>query len=127
LVQETFIKAWRGWESVRGAVQGWLYRIAHNVVASYQRRPTLVLAPLDDAEQAEDTLDAIEAYDERERIEETLSTLAPHYASALRLTLDGGNLPQKYLAQRAGIDVQNFRAHVSRGRKQFAAAYQKGA
>ncbi len=68
-VQETFLRAWRGFDSFEGraALRTWLYRIATNVcldmLRSGQRRPILLEAPPDEPspERTDDPADLVEA------------------------------------------------------------------
>lgn len=48
-VQETFLKAWRSWESfeARSSVRTWLYRIAHHVCVDMHRSPQRRARPMD--------------------------------------------------------------------------------
>lgn len=126
LTQDTFEHAMRAWPTVRSdAAKSWLYRIAHNLMISYLRRVSLVAwTQLDDAGQVYGQ-DEIELCAEREHIESTLAVLKPKYANALRLTLDGGNLPYDELAARAGVSRDLFKHHVSRGRRLFAEAWRE--
>lgn len=126
LTQDTFERAIESWGTIRGTTaRAWLYRIAHNLIVDYLRRGSLVMWSNLDAAAHVSGLDEIEQCGEREQIETTLSTLKPKYASALRLTLDGGNLPYEVLAEKAGVSRDLFKHWVCRGRKLFAEAWQE--
>ncbi len=90
LIQETFARAWQGWESLRDdrAARGWLYTILRNEHARLfeKKRPEI-----DDAQELDDVVDAGSGavFDQFE-MREALEALPRTYREPLLLQVLGG-------------------------------------
>jgi RNA polymerase sigma-70 factor (ECF subfamily) len=133
VVQETFIRAYRGLASFRGdsAFYSWLYRIATNTALSHlQRDPGEVLlgdaAPeeradafepgVSDAEDPERTLFAKQI---AETVQRALARLQPELAEALMLYEVDGK-PYAEIAGMLGIPIGTVRTRIFRAREFIA-------
>jgi RNA polymerase sigma-70 factor, ECF subfamily len=90
LVQETFTRAWQGWEGLRDdkAVKGWIYTILRNEHARLHERKRL---EIDDAQELDEIVDtgSATAYD-RFEMREALEALPRTYREPLLLQVLGG-------------------------------------
>jgi RNA polymerase sigma-70 factor (ECF subfamily) len=133
VVQETFIRAYRGLASFRGdsSFYSWLYRIATNAALSHlRRRPADVLlgdeAPeeredafepgVSDAENPERTLMAKQI---AETVQRALAKLQPELAEALMLYEVEGK-PYAEIAGMLGIPIGTVRTRIFRAREFIA-------
>jgi RNA polymerase sigma-70 factor (ECF subfamily) len=137
LVQETFIRAYRGLASFRGdsAFYSWLYRIATNAALNHlERRPGDVLlgddAPeeradafepgVSDAEDPERTLMAKQI---AETVQRAVARLQPELAEALMLyEIEGKTYAE--IAGMLGIPIGTVRTRIFRAREFIAARLQ---
>jgi RNA polymerase sigma-70 factor (ECF subfamily) len=85
VMQDAFIRVWERWDRVGGMENpvGYLYRTALNLVRMRSRR-ALVAARL--VAGAPDSTDAIQAVDERDRVDKALSKLPTRQRAAVVLT-----------------------------------------
>ncbi|MDH5246751.1 MAG: sigma-70 family RNA polymerase sigma factor [Betaproteobacteria bacterium] len=133
VVQETFIRAYRGLASFRGdsAFYSWLYRIATNAALSHlQREPGDVLlgddAPEERAESfepgvsdAEDPERILIAKQIAETVQRALAKLQPDLAEALMLYEVEGK-PYAEIAGMLGIPIGTVRTRIFRAREFIA-------
>ncbi|MCA9863705.1 MAG: RNA polymerase sigma factor [Thermomicrobiales bacterium] len=125
LTQDTFIKAYNALPSTRPdlAFKPWLYRIATNTAISQLRRRKIVqwIPFLPGHDHASDQ--SIErSVGRRQDIEQTLSRLPQHYASALLLRHYQG-LSLAETADALGITENAAKLRLFRARKAFAEIY----
>jgi RNA polymerase sigma-70 factor (ECF subfamily) len=125
LTQDTFIKAYNALPSTRPdlAFKPWLYRIATNTAISQLRRRKIVqwipfLPGHDHA--SEQSIER--SVGRRQDIEQTLSKLPQHYASALLLRHYQG-LSLAETADALGITENAAKLRLFRARKAFAEIY----
>lgn len=133
IVQETFIRAYRGLASFRGdsAFYSWLYRIATNTALSHlEREPREVLlgddAPEERAEafepgvsDAEDPERTLFAKQIAEAVQRALAKLQPELAEALTLYEVEGR-PYADIAGMLGIPIGTVRTRIFRAREFIA-------
>jgi len=132
LVQDTFIRAYRGLSAFRGdsAFYSWLYRIATNVAITAVKREPLVL--LGDS-APEERLDAFEpgvsdggdpernvmAGQIADAVQRALARLQPDLATALMLyEVEGKSYPE--IARMLGIPLGTVRTRIFRAREFIA-------
>jgi RNA polymerase sigma-70 factor (ECF subfamily) len=125
LTQDTFIKAYNALPSTRPdlAFKPWLYRIATNTAISQLRRRKIVqwIPFLPGHDHASDQ--SIErSVGRKQDIEQTLSRLPQHYASALLLRHYQG-LSLAETADALGITENAAKLRLFRARKAFAEIY----
>lgn len=125
LCQDTFAKAMRGWpcDDPPTNCGAWLYRIATNTAISQLRRRKIVqwIPFLPGHDHASDQ--SIErSVGRRQDIEQTLSKLPQHYASALLLRHYQG-LSLAETADALGITENAAKLRLFRARKAFAEIY----
>ena len=133
LVQETFIRAYRGLASFRGdsAFYSWLYRIATNAALNHlERRPGDVLlgddAPEERAEafepgvsDAEDPERTLMAKQIAETVQRAVARLQPELAEALTLyEIEGKTYAE--IAGMLGIPIGTVRTRIFRAREFIA-------
>jgi RNA polymerase sigma-70 factor (ECF subfamily) len=133
VVQETFIRAYRGLGAFRGqsTFYSWLYRIATNAALTHlQRAPREVLlgddAPeertdafepgISDAEQPERVLMAKQI---AQAVQQALAKLKPELAEALML-YEVENKPYAEIAEMLGIPIGTVRTRIFRAREFIA-------
>ena len=133
VVQETFIRAYRGLASFRGdsAFYSWLYRIATNTSLNYlKRNPGDVLlgddAPEDRADtfepgvsDAEDPERTLMAKQIAETVQRALAKLQPELAEALMLYEVEGKAYAE-IAGMLGIPIGTVRTRIFRAREFIA-------
>ena len=89
-VQEAFLSAWRG---IRRFQRGrpfkpWIVRVLVNTVVSHRRRRSLSMAPLEEADRAEDSSDVVEsvmAGTRHEMVRGALQRLSPEHRQVVVL------------------------------------------
>lgn len=133
VVQETFLRAYRGLASFRGdsAFYSWLYRIATNVaLTAVKRDPSPVLSGDDLSDERSDVFEpGVSDNDDPERrliasqiadaIQKALSHLQPALAEALMLfEVEGKSYPQ--IAEMLGIPIGTVRTRIFRAREFIA-------
>jgi RNA polymerase sigma-70 factor (ECF subfamily) len=132
VVQETFIRAYRGLASFRGesTFYSWLYRIATNAALNAARREPMPVAPgedpderayafepgVSDGENPERTLMASQIAD---AVESALSRLKPELAEPLMLYEVEGKSYQQ-IAEILGVPIGTVRTRIFRAREFIA-------
>jgi RNA polymerase sigma-70 factor (ECF subfamily) len=136
VVQETFMRAWRGAHTFQGNPSGlrsWLFRIARNLALDQLRRqaarprtvtitpdPTNDRAPLDTL--ADESCDvAVQATDRclREQVRRALLTLPPEQRHALELAYFGG-LTHREIADETGEPLGTIKTRLRLGLQKLA-------
>ncbi len=118
VVQETFLRAWRHWETMtpeHGSVRGWLLRVAHNLVIdeyrlARRRRGEVPLRPDDDAVVPEVTEQVLFAH----WVRDALAQLPDIHREALEATY----LSDRTVVQAAsalGVPVGTVKSRVFYG------------
>jgi RNA polymerase sigma-70 factor (ECF subfamily) len=139
LVQETYLRAWKGFASLddEERVYPWLYRILLNVFADDRRRDgrRQALLPITDLE---DGYEAIVAsadpgpYEllvtrlDQARVRAALEELPREFAEALALH-DIEGLRYRDIAEMTGVAIGTVMSRISRGRRLLAALLQRDA
>ena len=133
VVQETFIRAYRGLGSFRGqsTFYTWLYRIATNTAFTHlQRSPGEILLGDASPEERTDTFEpgisdaeqpdrALMAKQIAETVQQALAKLKPELAEALML-YEVENKPYAEIAQMLGIPIGTVRTRIFRAREFIA-------
>jgi RNA polymerase sigma-70 factor (ECF subfamily) len=133
VVQETFIRAYRGLSAFRGqsTFYSWLYRIATNTALTHlQRAPREVLLGDDSAEDRADAFEpgisdaeqpdrALMAKQIAEIVQQALAKLKPELAEALML-YEVENRPYAEIAEMLGIPIGTVRTRIFRAREFIA-------
>lgn len=122
LVQDTFVRAMRRQGSLRdpGAVRAWLYRIASNLVIERRRRRALLaFVPFLGTEPAPEP-----AADTAAQVRQALQSIPAAQAVALVLAYHEG-WSRAEIAGLLGAPEETVKTRLQRGRKNFAAAYQR--
>lgn len=123
LRQETFIRAWRGFDRVRGYDRpaAWLYRVATNLALNYRRdrsgHVSLASVTLDPAAS-----DPSARLVERDLVRATLLALPPRERAALALR-EGQGLPCDAVAAALGVTPAAARTLLWRARERFRDLY----
>ena len=88
LVQEAWIKVWRGWQTFenRSNLKTWLYRIAVNTALDYHRRRKAPL-PIDSVEDTQDPSSTDSPVITQELIQQGLERLSPEHRTVVTLAL----------------------------------------
>lgn len=126
LTQETFLRAWRHYERVRGyeQPQAWLLRVATNLAISAHRRdhrPQLSADALGDAD-APARSDPTRNFAERDQVERALLALPPNQRAALTLReVYGFSCAEIGVA--LGLSRDAVKMALFRGREGFRRAY----
>ena len=127
VVQETYLRAWRGIRRFRGDAQftTWLYRITANTASTHVgRRRRLRTEPLDADHDLEDRRPehrpekAAESAADLARVAAALDELAPKLRVVVVLK-DVYGLPHEAIAEELGISVSAARVRLHRGRKRL--------
>lgn len=114
VVQDVFLTAWRGLESLRdpGAFGGWLAMIARNRATDFHRRGVPTVDLPDSLPAPGHTGDALEA----QRVLDTIRQLPEAYRETLVLRLvEGMSGPE--IAERTGLTAASVRVNLHRGMK----------
>jgi RNA polymerase sigma-70 factor (ECF subfamily) len=128
LTQETFLRAWRHYERVRGyeQPQAWLLRVATNLAISARRRdqrPQLSADVLTDAD-APARSDPTHNFAERDQVERALLGLPPNQRAALTLREVYGYSCAE-IGAALGLSRDAVKMALFRGRESFRRAYLK--
>jgi RNA polymerase sigma-70 factor (ECF subfamily) len=136
VVQESYLRAWRGIGKFRGEAQfsTWMYRITANASATHLRKRRRHRAePLEDVVEPADTRPehqpaaAAEAGDSLERIGAALDELPPKLRSLVVLK-DVYGLPHEAIAEELGISVAAAKVRLHRARRKLRdLLYEEGA
>ncbi len=127
VVQETYLRAWKGIGRFRGDAQftTWLYRITANTASTaVQRRRRLRTERLDDLHDLEDHRletrpeEAAESAADLAIVAVALDSLAPKLRAVVVLK-DVYGLPHEAIAEELGISVTAAKVRLHRGRKQL--------
>jgi len=126
LTQETFLRAWRHFERVRGYEQprAWLLRVATNLALSARRRdrsPTLSSDALSDAATPAHS-DPTQHIAERDQVERALLELPPNQRAALTLREVYG-FSCAEIGAALGISRDAVKMALYRGREGFRRHY----
>ena len=123
VVQETFVRAWRGLSSFRGDAQfsTWLYRIAVNEANRHLARETRrELVSYEDVMMKVPDISAdvparAESSEARRQLERLLAELPGNYRAPVVLR-DVEGLSNEEAADVLGLDLRNFKSRLHRGR-----------
>jgi RNA polymerase sigma-70 factor (ECF subfamily) len=127
VVQETYLRAWKGIRRFRGDAQftTWLYRITANTASTHvQRRRRLRTEPLDGLHDVEDLRletrpeEAAESAADLARVAAALDGLAPKLRAVVVLK-DVYGLPHEAIASELGISVTAAKVRLHRGRRRL--------
>lgn len=116
---EVFSRAWRSWgrfDPERGSVRGWLFGIAHHVVADWWRHAPSEVLMAERPEPGTHDHDPVRVPLRREttaRVSVAVAHLSERDRDALALRF-GGQLPMADLARVLGISVSGAKMTVSR-------------
>jgi RNA polymerase sigma-70 factor (ECF subfamily) len=125
LCQDTFLKAWRGWEAAQPIANrvAWLYRIATNTAYDYMRRGKRIrFAPLYESDESIDR-DSMELrLDAQEPVQRALAQLSPDARRLLVLSSCAGHSAHELAAALECSDVA-VRLRLFRARARFRALY----
>ncbi len=139
MTQETFLKAWRNLEGFHGeaAFSTWLYRLASNACLDYlrsvKRRPVLPLTVSDDdgEEQTVDIADstsspeeALISKEERELLQEAMSSLDPEQRQILTLRVVN-DLSYTEIAQVLSLKEGTVKSRLARARNNLRKKLEK--
>jgi RNA polymerase sigma-70 factor (ECF subfamily) len=119
LVQQTLIKAYRGWAKFDGAyLRSWLMRIMRNELAYAKRREAagIQTAELNDDAGGDNGLwDAVAWRDQAQRVFQELEGLPEEYRMAV-LLCDVEEMSYEEAARAMEVPIGTVRSRVSRGR-----------
>lgn len=123
VVQDTFVRAWRGLASFRGDAQfsTWLYRIAVNEANRHLVRETRrELVSYEDVmmkvpDISADVPTRAESSEARRELERLLAELPANYRAPVVLR-DVEGLTNEEAADLLGLDLRNFKSRLHRGR-----------
>jgi RNA polymerase sigma-70 factor, ECF subfamily len=127
VVQETYLRAWKGIRRFRGDAQftTWLYRITANTASTHvNRRRRQRTEPLDAVHDLEDRRaetrpeEAAESAADLAQVAAALDALAPKLRAVVVLK-DVYGLPHEAIADELGISVSAAKVRLHRGRKQL--------
>ena len=127
VVQETYLRAWKGIGRFRGDAQftTWLYRITANTASTHvKRRRRQHTEPLDDLHELEDHRvgmrpeEAAESAADLALVAAALAALAPKLRTVVVLK-DVYGLPHEAIADELGITVTAAKVRLHRGRKRL--------
>lgn len=126
LTQETFLRAWRHFATVRGyeRPRAWLFHVATNLALTHARRATVRAGREVVLDEDRDPAASDPAWRlaERDLVRETLLRLPPQRRAALVLREVYG-LPLAEVARALGVRAPAARMALHRGRVQFRALY----
>jgi RNA polymerase sigma factor (sigma-70 family) len=134
LVQETFLRAFRGFDSLRGEdVKAWLLTIVRNCHATalrqQQRRATVSLPDEPAAHSAADTVAAVPdpesaslAAEDRRTLERLIAALAPEHREVLLLR-EMEDLSYREIAVVTGVPIGTVMSRLARARAALRSRY----
>jgi RNA polymerase sigma factor (sigma-70 family) len=127
LSQETFVRAWRHFERVRGYELpiGWLFRVATNLALNHRARavPHQPLGNVDDEEHFAQSDPALRL-GEDEAVRRTLMALTPRQRAALVLRAVHG-MSCAEVAAALGVSRDAAKMLLLRGRDEFRLRYER--
>jgi RNA polymerase sigma-70 factor (ECF subfamily) len=119
LLQEAFLRIYTHLDSLHQPeqLQGWIYRIAHNVIVDYYRARKTMLDIGDDlAAPADPAFEEDTSARLAQSLRRMIDCLPSDYREALVLTEYEG-LSQQELADRTGLSLSGSKTRVQRARK----------
>ena len=123
LMQETFVRGLRADQTIRepGAVRGWLFQTATNLALNERRRRALFrFIPFSGLERS-----PREAFDPAAaQVNAALRSISSDQAAALLLRYHSG-FSTAEIAGMLGINEETAKSRLTRGRKNFMAAYRR--
>ena len=127
LTQETFVRAWQRFETVRQheSPRAWLFRVATNLAISHHRRavkPVGAAVPLEDEHDVPSASDPARRLVESDAVRRILLQLSPKRRGALILREIYG-LDTEEIAQTLGMKASAVRVALYRARDQFRELY----
>jgi RNA polymerase sigma-70 factor, ECF subfamily len=136
VVQDAYLRAWRGIGKFRGEAQfsTWMYRITANAAATHMRKRRRQRAePIDDTFEPVDAhpesqpAQQAESADSLERIGQALDELPPKLRTLVVLK-DVYGLPHEAIAEELGISVPAAKVRLHRARRKLRdLLYEEGA
>ncbi len=126
LVQETYLRAWRGLPRFRAEARfrTWLCRILLNVARDHHRRRPPVPGAGAPAREGPDPAEGLARRDLLRRVLSAVDALPPRQREALLLRVQGG-LSYREIAKVLGIRRGVVREHLVRARKKLLARFAK--
>jgi RNA polymerase sigma-70 factor (ECF subfamily) len=133
LLQEIHVAIWRSLAAFRSqcSLRTWVYRVAHNVAASYVERQTRIrvgrFVTLEDAEQLADAADSheqLERSDSIERLHALIRQLEPLERLVILLYLEGEDGAS--IGEITGISAGNVATRIHRIKKILARRAREG-
>jgi len=128
IVAEAFLRAYLHWDSLRnkGAVESWLFSIAHNLLVSYVRAQARTSRWWEQAERIDDSPEeAALDQDERRRMWKAMARLPQRYQQVLSLRFELG-LCHRQVAQVMGVSEGNARVLLLRALRRLRAIMSQG-
>lgn len=133
LLQDMHVALWRSFASYdeRCAVRTWVYRVAHNVAASYVDRERRTRAPLVDLDEiahlpsAQNMTAEIEANEAAARLNALIRQLGPPDRQIITLYLE--DLDAASIADVTGLSAGAIATRISRLKNQLARLFQEAA
>jgi RNA polymerase sigma-70 factor (ECF subfamily) len=126
LTQETFLRAWQRWETIRGYEQprAWLFRVATNLARSHLRRrsPLGQRVAMPDGDAGPATSDPAWRFAEADQVRDALLQLSPKRRAALVLR-EVYQFSAAEIGAMLGMREAAVRMTVHRARVQFRALY----
>lgn len=132
ITQETFIAAYRNYESFDGANEkAWICRIASNKCIDYKREAARRMVPTADDEMPEistassnEPLDAAVCNDLLERLKTVCELLPePYREAAVGYFIEGHTA--KEIAERRGTELKTVQTHIYRARQMLKTSIRK--
>lgn len=121
LMQDSFVRAMRAGIREPAAARAWLFTTATNLAVSRaRRRRVLRFVPFAGTEPAPNSAFDAEAH----QVRSALAAIPPDHAAALLLHYDAG-FTRAEIAGIQGVSEEAVKSRLSRGRKNFTAAYRR--
>src|SRR5437588_5652291 len=133
LLQDIHLAIWRSFEGFAGncSLRTWMYRVAHNVAASYvvrhkraRNRPLVSLDDVDDLPVTADSGDAFDQQQSLQRLREFIQQLQPIERQVILLYLEGTDAAA--IAEITGISAGNVATKIHRIKKILAGRLGQG-
>lgn len=133
IVQEAFLAVWRhpeAYDGARGSVRSWLMGVVHHRAVdavrreeSYRRRAEDAIPDVlqEQADHAEDVVDALGRPEERRAVRDALGDLPPEQREVLTLMYFEG-LSQSQVAERTGLPLGTVKSRTLLGMKRMRAS-----